>query len=205
MYSTYVFFCCLIFIRTRDITTPKRNFSGEAVEALAHQSGLSVVNHSPLRGWHHDASNLKWTANKSRELIWFFQVRPYPTSVITQSAWTKLDTHTHTLLQRSGTWIDLQHRHGCGSKWMAPGGLSQKIPKTNPKSWSLRQQCNTLNLPGSSPCYRVHTTWRTRLSTEHYRAVSRYIPLGCGRGGSCLGDIAALLQKGTSSLNIDYI
>lgn len=96
MYSTYVFCCCLIFIRTRDITTPKRNFSGEAVEALAHQSGLSVVNHSPLRGWHHDASNLKWTANKSRELIWFFQVRPYPTSVITQSAWTKLDTHTHT-------------------------------------------------------------------------------------------------------------
>ena len=112
-------------------------------------------------------------------------------------------THTHThFYNTQGPEFTCNIVMGADLSGWLLGGLSPKIPNTTPKSWSLRQQCNTLNLWGSSPCYRVHTTWRTRLSTEDYRAVSRYIPLGCGRGGSCLCDIAALLQKGTSGFNI---
>lgn len=165
----------------------------------------SVVNHSPLRGWHHDASNLKWTANNSRtDLILPSEALPNQsnhTVSLNKAGHTPTHTHTH-FYNTQGPEFTCSIVMGVDLSGWLLGGLSQKIPKTNPKSWLLRQQCNTLNLWGSSLCYRVHTTWRTRLSTEDYRAVSRYIPLGCGRGGSCLCDIAALLQKGTSSFNI---
>ena len=69
------------------------------------------------------------------------------------------------------------------SGWLL-GGLSQKhIP-------SLLQQCNTLNLPGSSPM----------LPCSHFKNILRITGLcpgrfHCGRGDSCFGDITALLQK----------
>lgn len=130
MYSKYLcFFCLPIFHQDKGHYNSKSqlchrayinqqtwHFSGETVESLALFRGQSSITHH----LGDDTMMLAiWNGPQTiQELIWFFQVRPYPTRVITQSAWTKLDTHPHTHTLTFTTLRDLNSPAASSWVWI---------------------------------------------------------------------------------------